>query len=123
MKRIVKIGILIAGLMGIYVPSILAQDKAPSFPGGEEALKQYLKDNTKYPEIAQENGVEGIVEVGFIVMIDGKLQNIKVIKFIDPDLEKEAIRVVSGMPAWIPAEKDGSPIEAPASVNVPFLLE
>lgn len=95
----------------------------PSFPGGEGALKKYLEENTKYPEIAKENGVEGIVMVGFVVMTDGSLRELKIVKFVDPDLEKEALRVVGGMPAWIPAEKDGSPVEAPAKVDVPFILE
>lgn len=99
----------------------LAADK-PSFPGGESALKKYLDENVRYPAIAMDNGVEGIVVVGFIVTPDGSITNSKVLKFIDPELEKEALRVVNGMPAWIPADKDGSPIEAPAEVSVPFLL-
>lgn len=102
--------------------TLWAEDK-PSFPGGEEALKKYISDNTVYPEIDKENGVEGIVVISFIVMPDGCLKDIKVEKFVDPDLENEALRVVKGMPAWIPAEKDGTPIEAPSKVEVPFLLE
>ena len=98
-------------------------DCQPTYPGGEDSLKKYVRENTRYPEIARENGVEGIVVVGFMVMTDGSLQEIKVVKFVDPDLEKEALRVVSIMPAWVPAEKDGSPIEAPSQVDVPFLLE
>lgn len=95
----------------------------PQFPGGENALKKYLDENTRYPEIAKENGVEGIVMVGFMVMPDGSLQNLKVEKFVDPDLEKEALRVVGAMPAWIPAEEGGNPIEAPGKVSIPFILE
>ena len=95
----------------------------PSFPGGDEALKQYIAKNTVYPEYAKENGVEGIVTVGFTVMTDGTLQDIKVLKFVDPDLEKEAVKVVSGMPSWIPAEQDGSPVEAQSKVDVPFILD
>ena len=99
-----------------------ANDK-PEFPGGDAALQKFLNDNVKYPEIAKENGIEGIVAVGFMVNVDGSLQNIKVVKFVDPDLEKEAVRVVTIMPAWIPAEKEGTPIEAPSQVDIPFLLE
>ena len=99
-----------------------AEDK-PSFPGGEEALKKYIAEKTVYPEIAKENGIEGIVVVGFMVMADGSLNEFKIIKFVDPDLENEALLVVKGMPAWMPAEKDGAPIEAPSKVEVPFLLE
>lgn len=98
-------------------------DNKPSFPGGDAALQEYLAKNTRYPESAKENGIEGIISVGFVVLPDGRLQEVKVIRFVDPDLEKEAVRVVVAMPAWIPAEKDGTPIEAPAKVDVPFLLE
>ena len=99
-----------------------AADK-PSFPGGEEALKKYISEKTVYPAAAKEMGVEGIVTIGFLVLSDGSISEAKVVKLVDPDLEKEALRVVLGMPAWIPAEKDGNPIEAPSSVNIPFILE
>ncbi|MCH5238608.1 MAG: TonB family protein [Muribaculaceae bacterium] len=108
-------------ILSLFLPGF-ADDK-PSFPGGEKALNEYLQKNIRYPEAAKENGVEGIVAVGFIVMPDGSLQQVKVIKFIDPDLEQEAIRVVVGMPAWIPAEQDGVAVEAPAKVDIPFILE
>ena len=101
---------------------VYADDK-PSFPGGEEALKAYISQHTQYPEIAKENGVEGIVVVGFIVTTDGNIKDSKVVKFIDPDLEREALRVVNGMPAWIPAEVEGVAVEAPAKVDIPFILE
>ena len=95
----------------------------PEFPGGDTALQKYLKDNVKYPQMAKENGIEGIVGVDFIVHTDGTLGNIKLVSLVDPDLEQEAIRVIKNMPAWIPAEKNGQPVEAPAQVNVPFVLE
>lgn len=103
--------------------SFVYADETPSFPGGEAALKKYIAENTHYPEIAKENGIEGIVTVGFIVAVDGNLKNVKVVKFIDPDLEQEALRVVTGMPAWIPAEKNDTPFEAPSKVDIPFILE
>ncbi|MCH5226931.1 MAG: energy transducer TonB [Muribaculaceae bacterium] len=117
MKKIFTLGLLLgASLMAVA-------DDQPKFPGGEEALKKYVEENTRYPEVAKENGIEGIVVVGFLVNTDGSLQQFKIVRFIDPDLENEAVRVVKGMPAWIPAEKDGTPIEAPSKVEVPFILE
>lgn len=95
----------------------------PEFPGGEQALNKYLADNVKYPQVAKDNGVEGIVAVQFIVHTDGSIGTINIVRMIDPDLEQEAVRVVKNMPAWIPAEKNGSPVEASAQVNVPFVLE
>ena len=118
MKKIfLGIGILVSCCLGLQAK------EQPEFPGGDAALQKFLKENVKYPEIAKENGVEGIVVVGFLVTTDGSLTNMKVVKFVDPDLEKEAVRVVTIMPAWIPAEKDGTPFEAPSQVDVPFLLE
>ncbi|MCH5224806.1 MAG: energy transducer TonB [Muribaculaceae bacterium] len=114
--------LMILAILGLGSLIAQAGDK-PTYPGGDTALKAYLSANTRYPEVAKENGVEGIVTVSFIVMPDGSLKQVKVVKLIDPDLEKEAVRVVSVMPAWIPAEKDGVAIEAPARVDVPFILE
>ena len=109
-------------ILGCSALAALA-DSNPSFPGGEEALKAYVAQHTRYPQVAMDNGVEGIVVVGFSVMPDGSLNSLKVMKMIDPDLEKEAMRVVGSMPAWIPAEKNGTPVEAPSKVEIPFILE
>lgn len=117
MKKILTFAMIMASIAIGY-----ADDK-PSFPGGEAALNKYISENTHYPEISKENGVEGIVSVGFIVATDGSVKNPKVMKMVDPDLEQEAIRIVTGMPAWIPAEKDGNPVEAPAKVDVPFIMD
>ena len=118
MKKIFSLLVISAlGVLGVKA------NEQPEYPGGKAAMDKFIAENLHYPEIAKENGVEGIVAVGFIVNVDGSLKNIKVVKFIDPDLEKEAVRVVTIMPAWIPAEKEGTPIEAPSQVDIPFLLE
>ncbi|MCH5232055.1 MAG: energy transducer TonB [Muribaculaceae bacterium] len=106
----------------IFILPAKASDE-PTFPGGDAALTKFINDNLHYPEVSKENGVEGVVTVGFLVMTDGTLKQIKIIKFVDPDLETEALRIVALMPAWIPAEKDGTPIEAPSKVLIPFILE
>lgn len=108
-------------LAGVSFASLAAD--VPTFPGGEEALNKYITDNLKYPASAKEMGVEGIVNVGFIVNTDGTIGAIKIIRMVDPDLEQEAIRLVKNMPAWTPADKDGAPVAAPAEVAVPFVLE
>ena len=117
MKRILFTLIALAGFA-----TMMAGEK-PEFPGGQAALDKYLADNVRYPASAKENGVEGIVGVQFIVHTDGSLGTIKIIRMVDPDLEQEAIRVVKNMPAWIPADKNGSPVEASAQVSVPFTLQ
>ena len=118
MKRLF-ITLAAAAVLGF---SLNAADK-PGYPGGDSALNQYIKANLKYPSYAMENGVEGVVTIGFVVAPDGSLSNLKVMKMVDPDLESEAMRLVEGMPKWIPAEKDGTPVEAPSQVNIPFILE
>ena len=118
MKKIIfSIAAVLGSYLGLYAGDI------PEFPGGKEALKKYISEHTVYPASAKENGIEGVVTVGFLVETDGSLSEIKVMKFVDPDLEKSAVRLVSGMPLWIPAEKDGVPFEAPSSVDIPFILE
>lgn len=121
MKRFL-LGILAA--FGILFPGLSARaaDSAPQFPGGEKALTAFISENLKYPQMAEENGIEGVVDVAFIVKSDGSISTIKIVRMIDPDLEQEAVRLVKIMPAWIPARANGAAVDAPASVQIPFTL-
>lgn len=116
-KLLISLGITLMGSLAA------GASDTPEFPGGDAALTKYLIENVKYPQISKDNGVEGVVAVQFIVHTDGSLGTIKIVRMVDPDLEQEAVRVVKNMPPWIPAEKNGQPVEAPAQVNVPFVLE
>lgn len=91
-------------------------EEQPSFPGGQGALTAWLNDNIKYPVVAAENGIQGKVVVQFVVGKNGSISNVKVLKSVDPSLDKEAVRVVSNMPNWTPGKQNG------ASVNVRFTL-
>ncbi len=97
-------------------------DSTPVYPGGEEALNQYLTETVKYPETAKENGIEGVVMVSFTVEADGSIKNPKIVRPIDPDLEAEALRVVKGMPKWTPADVGGTPVAASVQLPVKFRL-
>lgn len=110
----------LVAVTGVWVGAAAAD--TPQFPGGEEALKEYIAKNMKYPEHAKANGVEGVVTVQFAVMPDGSIGSIKIVRMVDPDLEQEAIRLVKTMPAWEPADNAGTPVEATARVDVPFTL-
>ena len=79
----------------------------PQFPGGPSALFEYLSKNIKYPVVAEENGVQGRVIVTFVVERDGSITDVKVVKSVDPSLDKEAQRVVKSMPHWIPGKQVG----------------
>ena len=101
----------------------LSAAETPEYPGGTDALENYLAENMKYPATARNNGIEGVVNISFVVNIDGSIGQIKVVRMVDPDLEQEAIRLVKSMPAWTPAEKNGQPVPGEAVVAVNFSLE
>ena len=98
-------------------------EQMPSFPGGQSALLQYLSSNIKYPVVAEENGVQGRVVCTFVVERDGSITDVRVIKSVDPSLDKEAVRVVKSMPKWIPGKQNGSAVRVKYTVPVTFRLQ
>ena len=98
-------------------------EQMPSFPGGDAALMAYLRDNMKYPVVAAENGVQGRVVVSFVVERDGSITDVKVARSVDPSLDREAVRVVKGMPHWIPGKQNGSAVRVKYNVPVSFKLQ
>ena len=98
-------------------------EQMPSFPGGPSALMQYLNSNIKYPVVAEENGVQGRVVCTFVVEKDGSITDVRVVKSVDPSLDKEAIRVVKSMPKWIPGKQNGSAVRVKYTVPVTFRLQ
>lgn len=98
-------------------------EQMPQFPGGQQALFEYLSKNIKYPVIAEENGVQGRVIVTFVVERDGSITDVKVVKSVDPSLDKEAQRVIKSMPHWIPGKQNGSAVRVKYTVPVIFRLQ
>lgn len=98
-------------------------DEKPSFPGGESAMKSYLNSNVIYPDVAQENGVQGRVIVESIIEKDGSMSDVKVIRSVDPSLDREALRVVKAMPKWTPAKLKGIPVRTKCTTPVVFRLQ
>lgn len=98
-------------------------EQMPSFPGGPSALMEWLSNNVKYPVVAQENGVQGRVVVSFVVERDGSITDVKVVRGVDPSLDREASRVVRAMPRWIPGKQNGSAVRVKYNVPVAFRLE
>ena len=98
-------------------------EQMPSFPGGSAALMSYLSSNTKYPVVAQENGVQGRVIVSFVVERDGSISDVKVARSVDPSLDREAQRVVKSMPRWSPGKQNGSTVRVKYTVPVVFRLQ
>lgn len=98
-------------------------EQNPMFPGGEKALMEWLTKNLKYPSVAQENGIQGRVLVSFVVNKDGSIVDPKVVRSVDPSLDKEAIRVVSAMPKWAPGKQRGKTVRVKYSLPVTFRLQ
>lgn len=106
-----------------YGPGYVDEDKVydivedmPQFPGGFEKLKEFLKENVQYPKKLKGSGIQGRVIVSFVVEKDGKISKAKVVKSVDPALDKEALRVVKKMPKWIPGKQNG------IHVNVKYVI-
>ena len=98
-------------------------EEMPHFPGGAAALQAFLSSNTKYPVVAQENGVQGRVIVSFVVERDGSITDVKVVRSVDPSLDREASRVVRSMPRWSPGKQNGSAVRVKYTVPVVFRLQ
>lgn len=94
----------------------------PEFPGGTAALLEYLRKNIKYPAVCRENNIQGRVLVTFIVNKDGAIVEPEVVKSVNPQLDKEALRVISQMPNWKPGSQRGKPVRVKYTVPVNFRL-
>lgn len=98
-------------------------EQMPEFPdGGMPALMEYFGKNIKYPEAAMKKGTQGRVTVQFVVEKDGSIANAKVLRGIDPELDKEAVRVISMMPKWKPGMQKGQAVNVKYTIPVMFRL-
>ncbi|WP_436414252.1 TonB family protein [Petrimonas sp.] len=97
--------------------------QAPEFPGGENAYMKFLSDNIKYPVIAQENGIQGLIEAVFNIDTTGKVTFVKFSKSVDPSLDKEARRVIELMPDWIPGKLNGKATSVTSGATFVFRLQ
>lgn len=94
----------------------------PEFPGGQQALMQYLSKNIKYPVESQEKREQGRVIVRFIVEKDGSISDIEIIRKVSPALDKEAERIIAAMPKWTPGKQRGQAVNVYYTVPVSFRL-
>ena len=105
------------------VPVFQVVEEMPEFPGGMGECLKFLGKNIKYPVEAQKAGVQGKVIVQFVVEKDGNIANPKVVRSIDPDLDGEAVRVISIMPKWKPGMQKGQAVRVKYTVPVTFRLD
>ncbi len=102
---------------------VLVPEMDPEFPGGMEALYNYLAQNIKYPTLARENGISGKVYVSFVVERDGSIANLKVERDIGGGCGQEAVRVLQSMPKWNPGKQKGRPVRVKFNLPVNFSLK
>jgi len=98
-------------------------EEMPMFPGGDQALLLYIAEHTNYPEVAKENNIQGKVIVRFCVTSKGTISQVSVLKSVDPELDKEAIRVVESLPAFKPGKQGGQPVPVWYMVPIAFTLK
>lgn len=94
-------------------------DKMPNYPGGDAELMKYILSNLKYPASAKNKGIEGRVIIRFVINTKGEVSDVEVLRGLDPDCDNEALRVVKGMPNWIPGSQKGK--EVPVFFTIPIV--
>jgi len=98
-------------------------EEMPMFPGGELELLKYIMAHTIYPEVAKENNIQGRVIIRFCVTAKGGVNQVSVLKGVDPELDKEAIRVVTALPPFKPGKQGGKPVPVWYMVPITFTLK
>jgi protein TonB len=98
-------------------------EEMPTFPGGDQELMKFINSNIVYPEIAKENNIQGRVILRFCVTYKGAVDQVQVLKPVDPALDNEAIRVIKMLPPWKPGKQGGKAVNVWYSVPVTFQLK
>lgn len=98
-------------------------EEMPMFPGGDSTLLAYISQNTKYPENAKKNNIQGRVILRFCVTAKGNVNRVSVLKGVDPEIDAEAIRVANSLPAFKPGKQGGKPVPVWYMVPVTFTLK
>lgn len=100
----------------------LVVEQPAEFTGGQAAMMKWISEHIQYPAVAKENGVSGRVVVKFVVEKDGSITNQTVVKGVDKDLDKEALRLIKSMPNWKPGKNNGNPVRSYYNLPVTFRL-
>ena len=95
-------------------------DQKPTFPGGAEALNAYLHDEVIYPSVAKKYKIQGRPVISFVIEKNGSITSAKVVRSVDPALDKEALRVVNKMPKWNPGILNGKPVRTQFTIPITF---
>ena len=107
----------------VEIEPVIFAKEMPEFPGGSQALLDYIAKNIKYPEEAIMNNIQGKVTLKFVVNTDGSVNRIEILRGVDPLLDHEAIRVVATLPKFRPGKQNGIPVPVWFMVPVNFQLK
>ncbi|MGL4363990.1 MAG: energy transducer TonB [Bacteroidales bacterium] len=105
------------------IPFTAVEEPASFRGGGVDAFRRWIGENMKYPESASENGIQGRVIMQFTVATDGRVVNVKILRGIDPALDKEAARVIASSPKWTPGKQRNKPVRILYTLPVIFTLQ
>ena len=133
MKKLILISLMaVCGLMTAHAQKTVvsqtnqkvfdAVEQMPEYPGGMQAMIEFLQTNMKYPEDAAKQKVEGRVMVQFVVETDGSISDVHVAKQVFPSLDAEAIRVVQAMPKWTPGMDKGRVVRVKYNLPIVFRM-
>jgi len=95
----------------------------PSFPGGEQELFRFIRDHLQYPTMAVNAGIQGVVNLQFVVDVDGSIDEITVVRGIGGGCDEAAVAVVEKMPKWVPGEQNGLPVAVRYNLPIRFILQ
>lgn len=98
-------------------------EQAPQYPGGVEALMNYLRENVHYPALALKSNIQGTVFVNFVVEPNGSISNVMILRGIGGGCDEEAMRVVKNMPDWTPGYNDGRAVRVRYNIPIRFIIE
>jgi protein TonB len=97
-------------------------EEMPLFPGGDSTLLAYIAINTKYPELAKKNNIQGRVIARFCVTKEGGINRVSIINSVDPELDAEALRVIKTLPSFTPGKQGGKPVNVWYMLPITFAL-
>lgn len=97
-------------------------EQMPEYPGGDEERIRFFNKNVKYPAIAKESGIQGVVYLTFVVSTTGQISQVQVVRGIGGGCDEEAVRVLQMMPNWIPGRQNGKPVPVQYTLPLRFSL-
>lgn len=126
-NQILLFGLILTGILTLEsceapTKPLMFVEQMPTFPGGDQALQEYLYKNIRYPAAARENGIEGTVVLQFVVGSDGSISEIKTLRDVRGGCTDEAIRVVKNMPKWNAGKQNGNAVPVYFNLPVTFKL-